>query len=58
MRRSLPAIVRVASKFACGLAAGLVLVIVALLVFESRGVLTAGFLTQPPSGLCRLRTRR
>ena len=51
MRRSLPAIVRVASKFACGLAFGLVIAIIALLAFESRGVLTAGFLTQAPSGL-------
>ena len=51
MRRALPAFVRAASRFACGVAFGLVIAIVALLVFESRGVLTAGFLTQPPSGL-------
>jgi phosphate transport system permease protein len=51
MRRLLPAVVRVASRFACGLAFGLVIAIIALLAFESRGVLTAGFLTQPPSGL-------
>ena len=51
MRCALPAVVRVASRFACGLAFGLVIAIIALLAFESRGVLTAGFLTQPPSGL-------
>ena len=51
MRRALPAFVRAASRFACGVAFGLVIAIIALLVFESRGVLTAGFLTQPPSGL-------
>ena len=51
MKRALPAVVRVASRFACGVAFGLVIAIVALLVFESRGVVSADFLTQPPSGL-------
>ena len=51
MSRALPAIVRAASRFACGVAFGLVIAIIALLLFESRGVLSADFLTQPPSGL-------